>query len=273
MSRILCSTGALIGRPNGRDYRLLKDLAEQLCCDGFEFMMYDTWYDQIDRIIDFVKENEISTPVYHTEKSIGELISLGGEENTAKAFKNFEINTEMAVKLGAEKLVLHLWGGMASDGQIENNYSAYKKLREIADAAGVKLMIENVVCNVKDPMTHLIELSKRYPDVLFTYDTKMAAFHNQLERLYEPDGAWLWEDGHIAHYHVNDYAGGYMDWSNLRTLPIGSGHIDFERFFEFVRKTGYDGTLTMESTAFDDNGVVDIDMINKETEYIRKRVS
>lgn len=37
---ILCSTGALIGKPNGRDYRLLESLSEKLNCDGFEFMMY-----------------------------------------------------------------------------------------------------------------------------------------------------------------------------------------------------------------------------------------
>ena len=39
MHQILCSTGALIGRPNGRDYRLLKQFCPQLECDGFEFML------------------------------------------------------------------------------------------------------------------------------------------------------------------------------------------------------------------------------------------
>ena len=37
MAQILCSTGALIGRPNNRDYRLLESFAKQLHCDGFEF--------------------------------------------------------------------------------------------------------------------------------------------------------------------------------------------------------------------------------------------
>ncbi len=36
MCKILCSTGALIGKPNNRDYKLLKDLSKQLTCDGFE---------------------------------------------------------------------------------------------------------------------------------------------------------------------------------------------------------------------------------------------
>lgn len=42
MSKILCSTGALIGRPNNRDYTLLKTFSPQLQCDGFEFMMYES---------------------------------------------------------------------------------------------------------------------------------------------------------------------------------------------------------------------------------------
>lgn len=49
--RVLCSTGAVIGRPNGRDHRLLEDFAKRLDCDGFEFMIYDTWYEKLDRVI------------------------------------------------------------------------------------------------------------------------------------------------------------------------------------------------------------------------------
>ena len=37
-NRILCSTGALIGRPNGRDFTLLGPCTQKLTCDGFEFM-------------------------------------------------------------------------------------------------------------------------------------------------------------------------------------------------------------------------------------------
>ena len=46
MSKILCSTGALIGKPNNRDYKLLEPLSQNLSCDGFEFMMYNSWYDK-----------------------------------------------------------------------------------------------------------------------------------------------------------------------------------------------------------------------------------
>lgn len=50
MKEILCSTGALIGRPNKRNHKLLEEFALKLNCDGFEFLVYDSWYENIDTI-------------------------------------------------------------------------------------------------------------------------------------------------------------------------------------------------------------------------------
>lgn len=113
--KILCSTGALIGRPNNRNYRLLAGLAGKLSCDGFEFLMYDTWYEEWREIVKYLKEAALPVPVMHCEKQIGEAISKGGPENLARAFGLFEINCEMAAALGAGKLVVHLWDGLTSD--------------------------------------------------------------------------------------------------------------------------------------------------------------
>ena len=49
MYRILCSTGALIGRSNNHDIILLNDYHDKIECDDFEFLMYDTWYDCQDK--------------------------------------------------------------------------------------------------------------------------------------------------------------------------------------------------------------------------------
>ena len=269
---ILCSTGALIGRPNGRDYRLLKPLSEKMMCDGFEFMMYSDWYDRIDDIVDMVSNTGLAIPVYHAQKSIGEKISKGGTDETKDALKRFAINCEMATRMGAEKIVVHLWDGITSDKNFDNNIKAYKELLHICMTTGVDLLVENVVCNVKDPWNRWMELLEVYPEIHFVFDTKMAAFHDQLDLLYENDNEFIWKDGHICHYHVNDYGGGYKDWANLKTLPIGKGHIDFEKFFDFIRKTGYGGTYTLESTAFDSSGHVDVDMLNREVEFIREHL-
>lgn len=263
MSQILCSTGALIGRPNNRDYTLLKELAGKLECDGFEFMMYESWYDQVDRLVAALKEFSLHIPVMHCEKHIGEAISAGGRENREEAFRRYRINCDIAEKLDAEKLVIHLWDGITSDSHFENNLEAFGELSKIAESRGIDLLVENVVCNCENPMKHWCELAERYPDVHFIFDTKMAAFHEQLDLLYREEYAWLWRDGHIRHFHVNDYGGGYMEWAKLKTLPIGAGHIDFAEFFDFIRRTGYDDTFTVEATAFNSEGIVDTEMLNR----------
>ena len=64
-----------------------------------------------------------------------------------------------------------------------------------------------------------------------------------------------------------------MEWARLRTLHIGDGHIDFDRFFSFVNSWGYQGTFTIESTAFDQSGWVDFDRLNESIRKIRTYLS
>lgn len=74
MNQILCSTGALLGRPNNRNYRMLKEIAAKLECDGFEFMMYRSWYPEIDELISVVQSLHLNIPVIHCQKSLGEAL-------------------------------------------------------------------------------------------------------------------------------------------------------------------------------------------------------
>ncbi len=269
--QILCSTGALIGRPNGRDYHVLEVQAPRLHCDGFEFMMYDTWYPQADEMLPYLQGLRLNIPVMHCEKSLSEHISIGGQEELAEAFRLFHINCRMGAGLGARKMVLHLWNGMISDTHFENNLAAFGDLRKISEEYGIDLLVENVVC-LEDPMSHWVELYREYPDVHFIYDTKMADFHRQMDLLYLPEYDWLWKGNHISHYHVNDYDGGYMDWSNLKVLAPGKGHIDFDRFFAFIERIGYRDTFTFEATGFDKQGIVHADMLNEQFEWARARM-
>ncbi|MBQ9264842.1 MAG: sugar phosphate isomerase/epimerase [Clostridia bacterium] len=267
MHRVLCSTGALIGRPNGRDWHLLNGCRDQLHCDGFEFMMYDTWYDDWEQIADYVEGLRLTIPTLHCEKCIGEEISLRGPGDWEDAFRKFDQNCRLAVRLGAKLMVLHLWDGVTSDRYFDNNLAAYPYLRERAEKQGILLTVENVVCNQGDPLTHWRVLQKQYPDAQFTFDTKMAAFHDQLECMYLPENADLW--AHIAHLHINDYAGGYLDWSHLRTLHIGDGRLNFEKLFAFLRDIHYAGDYTVEATSFLPDGVIHWQDLNRSVDRVR----
>ena len=268
MHEVFCSTGTMIGRPNGRDYRLLEKFHPLLDCDGIELMIYPDWYRDYETLIAFLKALKIRFPVLHCEQAVAEHITIGGKEELEEAFRLFHINCRIAAEIGAEKIVIHLWNGLISDSRFENNLAAFGDLRRTAESYGTDLLVENVVCR-KDPMTHWKELRAVYPDIHFVFDTKMADFHRQLDLLYEPEYAWLWQEHHILHYHVNDYGGGYMDWDNLRVLPIGQGHIDFNKFFSFVYKTGYKGDFTLEGTAFDKEGIVHFDVLNDQIAKVR----
>lgn len=269
MCKILCSTGALIGKPNNRDYKLLETLSKQLICDGFEFMMYSSWYDQVEALIKALKSMKLYIPVMHCEKHIGEAISKAEFD---EAYQRFDINCYIAREIGAGSIVVHLWDGITSDSYIENNMKAYAELRAVADKYGIHILVENVVCNQEDPIKHWCELREKFPDICYVFDTKMAAFHSQLELLYQEEYQWLWSDKHVRHYHVNDYAGEHKEWAKLRTLPVGQGHVNFESFFQFINRIGYKGTFTVEATAFDDSGAIDIDMLNGQFEYIRNAI-
>ena len=269
MHQILCSTGALIGRPNGRDYRLLKKFCPQLHCDGFEFILYDSWYEQLDALTAFLQGLKLNIPVMHCEKSLSEHITRGGEEELREAFRLFRLNCRLANAIGAKKMVFHLWNGVISDSRFENNLRAYPELRKEAERHGITLLIENVVCH-RDPMSHWVELYRNYPDIRFVFDTKMAHFHRQLDQLYDPEYAWLWQENHILHYHVNDYGGDYMDWNNLKVLQLGKGHIDFSRFFRFIEETDYRGDFTLEGTGFDATGQVNIQNLNDQFALARQ---
>ena len=270
MSKILCSTGALLGRSNGRDFRLIEPLSRVLECDGYEFMMFGCWYDEKEELLRFLKALRLDIPVVHCEKAIGERISAGGE-SLKRAIADFEVNCHIARELGASKAVIHLWNGLVSDSAFENNMSAYPALAETAENYELDLLIENVVCNVKDPISRIEELMDAYPDLKTVFDTKMAAFHSQIDMLYDKSNNRLRNS--VRHYHVNDYGGGYMDWQNLRTLPIGDGKIDFGKFFDHIASVGYKDTFTVESTAYRADGSVNTDMLNRQFAFMREKLN
>ena len=282
MRDVLCSTGALIGRPNNRNFRLLADCAEALDCDGFEFMVYESWYPDIDEVIGTVKSYKLNIPVIHCHKALSEKICgavawhdeagihrrLMTEEEDKKSFEEgleeFKLNLRIAGELGADKMVFHLWNGIVSDMNIDKNAERFLILKDMAEKAGVLLMVENVICNGNDPLYNMNVVYEKCRDVAFVYDTKMAEFHGQTMDIFTDRWNWMLRDGHVKHLHVNDYGGGFKDFSNLRVLPVGKGHVDFERFFSELSAYDYDGDFTVESTAFDlKTGELDFDMLNR----------
>lgn len=271
MHRILCSTGALIGMPNGRDYRLLSGCADHLQCDEYEFMMYESWYPEWRELTRFLISLPLRFPTMHCEKSVGEKLSSGDRDERQRALADFRINCQIAKEIGAVKMVLHLWNGKPSDQRIENHLAAYGDFKEEAIRQGIELTVENVVCTAREPLTHFRSLLRLDPEARFTWDTKLAAFHGLTDALYAPENGWLRE--HIAHLHINDYDGSYASWGHLKTLHVGQGSIDFAHLFAFLPKMNYQGDYTVEATAFLPDGVIHWQDLNHTFAAIRSYLS
>ena len=269
-NQILFSAGPLLGRPYTETCRLIRCCKDKLHCDGFELMISSGWYDQTDDIIRELAAANANFQSTHFDKWIGELLSRDEDGDREEAFNRFKINCKIAKQLGITLAVLHLWGGLPSDRHIEDNLAALPELVEIADQNGITLTVENIVCNQKDPLTHMIRLAELYPDTIkFTIDTRQAAFHGLLEQTMT---APVLTPNRLSHVHISDFGGNPMEWEKLRqALPIGEGNTDFEPFFDNLRARNYEGKITLESyiTCETDES---IEKANQNLDYIRNHM-
>lgn len=265
MYKVYASTGAFTGRMNGRNFRLIPKLSENILCDGFELMFYEDWYGKEDELIGVLQKSEVKFPTLHCDKKIGEILA---EESFDEAYRRFEINCKTASELGAGLLVLHLWNGIISDSNIGANFSAYPRLCEIADRYGAVLTAENVLANGGSPLGLWHKLRESSPDALFTYDTKMAEFDGENAVAFIGKNRCLWEN--VCHLHINDRTGGYRDWQSIRSLNIGEGTVDFEHVFRGLNEVGYRGDFTIEANAFRSDGCLDFEGLQRSIDRVKE---
>lgn len=265
MHKVFASTGAFIGRPNDRNFYLIKDLAARITCDGFELMFYEDWYAKERELTDFLNALGLSFPTYHCEKRIGELLA---QERFSEAYEKFERNCSVAQDIGSKLMILHLWNGPISDSNIAANLSAYPELQKLAAKYGIILTSENVISSGRSPLTLCKMLIESSHDALLTYDTKMAQFDLENEAAFTRENLYVWNS--VRHLHINDRVGGYRDWTSYRALNIGQGDVDFEAFFDGLIKVGYKGDFTVEANAFLPDGTLDLDSLNGSIEKVRQ---
>ncbi len=269
MNEILLSTGAFVGRVNGRNHKLIIDYAGQINCDGFEFLMYPDYYEKLTTILADFKTAQINFPVVHFDKAVGDLLNIPDNESLSKALDLFKKNCELAQKIGAEKFVLHAWGVPNSDEFVETIYERVGHCLEIAKAFKLDMLVENIFCKRMSPLRHLNNLAELFPSVGFTMDTRSAQFHGELLETCESS---LWAKS-IRHVHINDYNGGYMDWSATYPIPQPSfGKIDWAMFFSKLKEKDYKSSLTLEAPSMIESGVY-VKTLNNSLEFIKNGLS
>lgn len=268
---LLCSTGALFRPGAGFEVERFEEYAGQLECDGLELMVSARWYDEFDRVREVLGKSKGLYRTIHIDKRIGEAISRNEPGDIDQALERFELNCSLAQDLGIGLGVFHLWGGEPSDKHIDVNIALFPQLHQAAQAYGLTLLVENIVCNQQSALVHMRTLHKRHPDLArFTVDTRQAAFHEMLEETMR--AGFLWENGLVAHVHVSDYDGGYMQWERVgKALHPGEGHVDFETFFKGLKAHGYRGMIALESRGFDGDTFLAA-RLNESFRFLRSRI-
>jgi len=260
-----CSTGTFIGRVNGRNHRLIVEYGPQIQCDGFEFMMADTWYDKIDEILRDLDGCGLTFPTFHGDKETGNMISSLPDEEFGKCIDLWKINMEVAAHLGSKKAVCHIWGRPDSDGNLPRIFERVQQLRKISASYGIDMLSENNVVLYGSPMEHMLEFIEKDPTFGVIIDTRAAQFHRELEATC--DAVPLWKN--VRHIHISDMHGGYKQWDAMYPiLAPGEGDVDFPRFFRSLHALGYDNTITLESPAMRPDSV-GVDELNRFMQFIR----
>jgi len=125
------------------------------------------------------------------------------------------------------------------------NADAVAALTEQAEAAGVRLMVENMGRSFAtvDDLRPLFEAAPRllfHLDVGHAHMSRAAGEPNRTAALLEAFG------DRLAHVHVHDN----LALDDLH-LPLGAGSVDWTEVARLLRGSGYDGTVTIEIFARD----------------------
>ncbi len=270
---VYASTGAFVTRKNNRNYHLIGPVGEKMLADGFEFLMFDSWNDEIKEIRKYLNSTGLSFPVLHMDKSVGEILSEKGTGGENESMRLFERDLETALAIGSKTLVLHLWNGRHSDAHFEESLPIARKFNDLSKSAGVTLAIENVIPKTELSVDRLIAMSEFDESLHFTYDTKMAHLKNENPLLAYEKYLPLLTDKKIVHFHMNDSDPNLYYDGRLQVLHMGEGTVGFEAIFRLIHETNFSGTVTVESTSVERDGTPQIEKMNKSLVAIRSALN
>jgi sugar phosphate isomerase/epimerase len=124
-----------------------------------------------------------------------------------------------------------------ADIWLHNSVDTWQKVMDAASRIGMRVAVENVFDETPEPLAMLIEQIDS-PDFGFCFDT---GHFNLFARA--PMEEWFDRLGrHLIEVHLHD-----NDGTADSHLALGSGAIDFDKFFGLLKKQGADPVYTVEA--------------------------
>lgn len=257
MKRYLVSTATLplcVGR-QFTDYVGIFEALKVLDVDGIELVFLPEWdlsgppltptsadwaktpKISTGELVDLVLENEVSAPVVHINRDVGNLICATNNDDILRGQRILEENLVSASKLGSEIAVLHLWDTRSTNLDLRD---IFDKVYQVSGNFEIRLAIENVPISdkrlsVQDAWSSLLALMPS--DYGFTLDLNWCSFYDNFMELLDFKDLFL-----------NVHVQGQPPRAEARrfTLVPRTGDLDIEECLTILSHKGYNGYLTLE---------------------------
>lgn len=268
----LCSTGAFFPRSGSSSVELVAQGMRSLPGTAFEVMFYRDWAERTGEVARGLNATGASMPVLHASKPIGPALVADSDEERRRALDGFAMNCCLARDIGAELVVLHLWGLPDSDTLIDRQLAMLPRLADTADDHGVRLSIETLLCREQTPVDVLARCVSTEPRVGITADTAFLAMHDQLGQVVTDDR--LWTDRGVDHVHLKDLVDPCRPWGQgQQYLHPDEGELDLQGFLTGLRSRGYTGQVTLEAQALRPDDTPDVERIRSSLAWISHAMS
>ena len=268
---LLCSTGAFSRYPDYTSYHATLTYGPQLDADGFELMFYPEWASNLDEIAAQLKGSGLRFPALHAEKSVGTALGSLQEEERAQGLRMLEANARLGRALGAHLLVLHLWGWPELDDRLDINLHCLGRCLDLAEAYGLELAVETIPARHADPLSTVRRAIEQDARAKVALDTEFLARYGQLDEALAAE--WLWQEPLVRHIHIKDFDSAlFSRENNRRYLHPGEGEIDFARVFAVLKAHNFHGNISLEASAINADGIVDIQRIQQSLSLLRRLI-
>ncbi|HUT80560.1 MAG TPA: sugar phosphate isomerase/epimerase [Candidatus Bathyarchaeia archaeon] len=230
--------------------------AKKIGFNFVEFYIGDFWNDMKELELQLIAVREILDSydlfsIIHLSHLNSQLIK--DSEHWTSYIDNLSEQINLIGQLGiTNKIVFHgTFGktenpsGIASDEIFNKKIDAITEWTNIAQQYKVKMLLENTDESVAD----LKIVFKKLPNLGFTFDLGHAniifphlKIKNPEENIYEMLKGFK---NQLEHIHIHDNFGGNSE-SYDKHLPIGTGSINFQKFFSYLKEIKYSESITLE---------------------------
>jgi len=252
---ILLSTGLFSRYPDFTSFENVLDFMKNYKNpEGFELLVYPDWFLNLNSYAKLIRQSNLRVAGVHAEKRIASL----GKERLLR-------NIQFVENIGAQYLVLHAWGSPDYEKNFDQTICLLKEIKD-RHIEKIAISVEIIPSRTIPELDLINQLLSAVPQAFITFDTELYSWKNNINSLFSHQELVK----KINNIHIRDYDGQAFDSKGKRKyLQIGEGYINFQKFFDNLFVHGYQGYITIENSALNHKGDVDIGLINDSVEKIK----